>query len=387
MIQESIPFYNPNLSYQENYDQGPFGLFATEPPALVRPQAGAASEPGGVAPERFLGVPLAVPFGIPAGPLLNAAYVAAAFRWGYDLCHYKTVRSRPWPAHPFPNVLQVGPAAPLRDTGAAPPRLVARPFAGNGAVPASQVGGLSITNSFGMPAQPVVVWQADVGRALDAAGPGQALVVSVVGTADPGDGPAQFAADFAHTAALAAAAGAPILEANLSCPNVGGHGLLCHDIAAARAVCAAIRECVPDRPLLVKLGSYPATGAGQDALAALVAALAPYVAGFSAINAVPYPVVDAVGTQALPGAGRARAGICGAAIRDMGLDVVRRLAALRAESGGAWGIIGVGGVMTPADYRAYRRAGADVVQAAAGPMWNPRLALEIAAETQVAGAV
>ena len=29
-------------------------------------------------------------------PLLNAAYVAAAFRWGYDLCHYKTVRSRPW---------------------------------------------------------------------------------------------------------------------------------------------------------------------------------------------------------------------------------------------------------------------------------------------------
>jgi len=152
-------------------------------------------------------------------------------------------------------------------------------------------------------------------------------------------------------------------------------------------VCAAIRERVPDRPLLVKLGSYPATPAGQDALAALVAALAPFVAGFSAINAVPYPVVDAGGTPALPGAGRARAGICGAAIRDMGLDVVQRLAALRAEAGGAWGIIGVGGVMTPADYRAYLRAGADVVQAAAGPMWNPRLALEIAADAQVASAV
>jgi dihydroorotate dehydrogenase len=71
----------------------------------------------------------------------------------------------------------------------------------------------------------------------------------------------------------------------------------------------------------------------------------------------------------------------------MGLDVVGRLAALRAESGGAWGIIGVGGVMTPADYRAYRRAGADAVQAAAGPMWNPRLALEIAADAQVPSAV
>jgi dihydroorotate dehydrogenase len=287
----------------------------------------------------------------------------------------------------FPNVLQVEPGAPLRDTGEAPPRLTARPFPGNGAVPPAQVGTLSITNSFGMPTQPVAVWQADVGRARAAAGPGQALVVSVVGTADPGDGPAQFAADFVRTAGLAAEAGAPILEANLSCPNVGGHGLLCHDIAAARAVCAAIRERVPDRPLLVKLGSYPATSAGQDALAALVDALAPFVAGFSAINAVPYPVVDPTGIQALPGAGRARAGICGAAIRDMGLDVVRRLAALRAETGGAWGIIGVGGVMTPAAYRAYRRAGADVVQAAAGPMWNPRLALEIAADAQVPSAV
>jgi len=387
VTQESVPFYNPNLSYQENYEQGPFGLFATEPPAGERRLAAATPQPGGVAPESFLGLPLAVPFGIPAGPLLNAAYVAAAFRWGYDLCHYKTVRSRPWPAHPFPNVLRVVPDAPLCDTGAAPPLLVARPFAGNGTVPPAQVGDLSITNSFGMPAQPVAVWQADVGRALAAAGPGQALVVSVVGTVDPGDGPAQFAADFAHTAVLAAAAGAPILEANLSCPNVGGHGLLCHDVDAARAVCAAIRERVPDRPLLVKLGSYPATPAGQDALAALVDALAPYIAGFSAINAVPYPVVDAGGTQALPGAGRARAGICGAAIREMGLDVVARLAALRAASGGAWGIIGVGGVMTPADYRAYRRAGADVVQAAAGPMWNPRLALEIAADAQVPSAV
>ncbi|HUS15703.1 MAG TPA: hypothetical protein VM536_11885, partial [Chloroflexia bacterium] len=118
---------------------------------------------------------------------------------------------------------------------------------------------------------------------------------------------------------------------------------------------------------------------GDDSLAGLVEALAPYVTGFSAINAVPYPVVDATGGAALPGAGRQKAGICGAGIRDMGLDVVRRLAGLRAGTGGAWGIIGVGGVMTPADYHAYRDAGADVVQAAAGPMWRPTLALDIAA--------
>jgi len=374
---DRVPFYNPSLSYQANYEQGPFGLFARTAPPEAR-ACSATPAGAGIAPAAFLGRPLTVPFGIPAGPLLNAAYVAAAFRWGYDLCHYKTVRSRPWPAHPFPNVLQVA-SAPLHDDGGPAPPLTARPFAGAGAVDRAAIAGLSITNSFGMPAQPVAVWQADVARAREAAGPGQQLVLSVVGTAGPGDGTAEFAADFAAAAGLAAAAGAPVIEANLSCPNVGGYGLLCHDVAQARAVCAAIRARVPDRPLLVKLGHYPATAAGQDALAALVAALVPYVAGFCAINAVPYPVVDDGGGPALPGAGRARAGICGAAIRDLGLDVVRRLAGLRAAAGGTWGIIGVGGVMSPADYWAYRAAGADVVQAAAGPMWRPRLALEVAA--------
>lgn len=385
MAPDALPFYNPNLSYQENYDNGPFGLFAEVPPAS--PALPAVETAAGGDPVAFLEASLNVPFGIPAGPLLNAAYVAAAFRWGYDFCHYKTVRSRAWPAHPFPNVLQVATPELLHDDGGAAPVLRARPFVGAGALPAAAYPDLSITNSFGMPAQPVAVWQRDVARARAAAGPEQVLAVSVVGTADPGDGPATFAADFARTAALAAEAGAPVIEANLSCPNVGGHGLLCHDIPAARAVCQAIRDQVPDRPLLVKLGNWPATPAGQDALAGLVAALAPLVAGFSAINAVPYPVVDAAGAPALPGAGRQRAGICGAAIREMGLDVVRRLAALRAESGARWGIIGVGGVLAPADYHAYRRAGADVVQAAAGAMWHPRLALEIAATLQREGAI
>src|SRR4051794_16748535 len=92
------PFYDPRRTYQENYDEGPFGLFATDPPSR------AAHEPGrfpsgqdGMAPEVFLGVALRGRFGIPAGPVLNARFVAAAFRWGYDLVHYKTVRSRAWP--------------------------------------------------------------------------------------------------------------------------------------------------------------------------------------------------------------------------------------------------------------------------------------------------
>ena len=109
--------------------------FRTAPPeADGAPIASFAVPPGGVAPEAFLGQPVRVPFGIPAGPVLNARFVAAAFRWGYDLVHYKTVRSRAWPAHPAPHVLRVDVDAPL-DPAHAPAVLQAAPFARGGTVP------------------------------------------------------------------------------------------------------------------------------------------------------------------------------------------------------------------------------------------------------------
>jgi dihydroorotate dehydrogenase len=57
---------------------------------------------------------------------------------------------------------------------------------------------------------------------------------------------------------------------------------------------------------------------------------------------------------------------------------VRRLDVIRREQGLEFAIIGVGGMMSPEDYFAYREAGADAVQGATGPMWNHALAVEIA---------
>src|SRR5690349_9395475 len=217
----SQPFYNPTLSCQQNYDLGPFRGFLEEPSGEERDalrRAGSLAEVGRLRLRRGLG--------IPAGPLLNSKYTDAAFRWGYDLCHYKTVRSRAWASHPAPNVLHV-------DTpGLVPPErlgseaLVARPFDPG---EEADVETLSITNSFGMPAQPPEVWQADMERAARGAGPGQALVASVYGTQDEGGGSSAYVADFARAAAMAAETGAHAIEVNLSCPNLGGHGLLCHD--------------------------------------------------------------------------------------------------------------------------------------------------------------
>jgi dihydroorotate dehydrogenase len=367
----SRPFYDPALSYQENYDQGPFGLFAEEPPAEVV-KALALPESRWV---EIAGLRLRRPVGIPSGPLLNAKYVGAAFRWGYDLCHYKTVRTRQWPAHPAPNVLLVDAPEPVPAGELGRRTLTARPFREDEPLDLAH---LSITNSFGMPAQAPDVWQADMEAAARSAGPGQVMVASVTGTPTPDNDPEAYVRDHARAAAMCAETGAHAIEVNLSCPNLGGHGLLCHDPENAARVCRAVKEAIGGRPLFAKIGDYPPDERGEALLRSLVAATAPFVHGYGAVNAVPVPVSTAAGAQALPGAGRAMAGVCGAALRATGLDVVRRLDSIRREKGYEYAIIGVGGMMSPADYFGYREAGADAVQGATGPMWNPALAVEIA---------
>jgi len=321
------------------------------------------------------GLLLRRPIGIPAGPLLNSKFTDAAFRWGYDLCHYKTVRSRFWPSHPAPNVLRVDAPEPIPAGEIGRTTLVARRFDNDEVV---NLATLSITNSFGMPTQQPHVWQADMELAVRGAGPGQALVASITGTQDPGGNEAGYVADHARTAAMCVETGAHAIEVNLSCPNLGGHGLMCHDPQAAGQVCKAVRQAIGSLPLFAKLGNYPPDEAGEATLRSVVQATAPYVQGYGAVNAVPVPVVAPDGEPALPGKGRSLAGVCGAALKATGLDVVRRLATIRAAGGYDYAIIGVGGLASPADFMAYMEAEADAVQGATGPMWNYRLAVEIA---------
>lgn len=365
------PFYNPLLSYQENYNLGPFGAFAEEPPADIS-AALALPESEWVT---VAGLRLRRPIGIPSGPLLNSKYTTAAFRWGFDLCHYKTIRTREWPSHPVPNVLFVDAPEPIAPEEMGHTPLIARPFRADEPVDKKR---LSITNSFGMPAQAPDVWQADMEIAVRAAGPGQALIASVTGTAGPGSIRADFVADHAGAAVMCAETGAHAIEVNLSCPNLGGHGLLCHDPMAAGELVQAIRRAIGDRPLFAKIGSYPVDEAGEALLMSIVEATAPYVQGYGAVNAVPVPVTTGNGTQALPGAGRQVAGVCGAALRAVGLDIVGRLAHIREKMGYDYAIIGVGGFLTPEDYFAYNDAGADAVQGATGPMWDHLLAVRVA---------
>jgi dihydroorotate dehydrogenase (NAD+) catalytic subunit len=358
------PFYDPEKSYEENFDQGPFGAFA---PTFVDNEVGVPS-PAGVGTDsdpkfEFFGLKVNSPFGIPAGPLLNSNFCRGAFQKGFDIVVYKTVRSAVFPCHPFPNVLSVKVDGDLTYEKAQN-KLVAD---NNYTEP------LSITNSFGVPSRQPEVWQEDAKRAMALAGKGQVLVLSFMGTVKENQTAEEFVADYALAARQAVATGAKVLETNLSCPNIGNEGLVCYDLNMTEKVCEAIRAEIGGTPLILKVGFYK----NDEDIKKLAEIANKYAQGISAINTIPAEVVDKDGNPALPGKNRLKSGVCGASIKWAGLAMVKKLKKLRDEYGYKYTIIGVGGVITVDDFFEYREAGADVVMSATGAMWNPYLAKEI----------
>lgn len=356
-----IPFYDPKRTYEENYALGPFGAFRGPSPFVraERPQSD------------FLGQSVTRPFGIPAGPLLNAAFCAAAFRHGFDVNVYKTVRTRAHRVHAFPNTLAVHVGGSLTIERASRPVMADSDF--------RHVE--SITNSFGVPSLDPDDWQPDMAEAVQSAGQGQVLVGSFQGTRPRGnhvDRMSAYVADHVRAATLVAETGARVLELNLSCPNEGAASLLCFDTPTVATIVEAIRGAIGDLPLVLKLAYF----AEDPPLAKLVAATCEWVQGYAAINTIPATLVDAEGRQALPGEGREVGGVCGAAIAWAGLEMTERLATIRDRGNHDFAIIGVGGVRTEQDYATLRHAGADAVMSATGAMFDPLLGIRIHGVTE-----
>jgi dihydroorotate dehydrogenase (NAD+) catalytic subunit len=345
------PVYDPLLSYEDNFEKGPFGEFAHSIPSQKD------AEPH----HRFLGIPVFAPFGVPAGPLVNGRFVKAALDFGFDVPVYKTVRTRRVACHPWPNVLAVNVDGDLTLDKA---KLVAD---SNYAAP------LSITNSFGVPSFDPDFWQPDLADAVAYAGTGQVVVGSYQGTKSEAGSVGEYIADFIAGAKLLKETGVKAVEVNLSCPNEGTSHLLCFDVVRSQEIVAAICDTLNDIPLVIKIAYFR----DQQLLQQLVEAVGSMVAGISAINTISAEIVDGNGRQALPGEGRLRSGVCGASIKWAGVEMTQRLAQLRDDSGFAYSVIGVGGVSNAADFDEYRRAGADAVMSATAMMWNPLLAQEI----------
>jgi dihydroorotate dehydrogenase (NAD+) catalytic subunit len=347
------PFYDPAKTYEENYDEGPFGAFAD----------GKVFEQKGEPQHEYLGQKVYLPFGIPAGPLLNSKYVKAAFEKGFDICIYKTVRSDFYPSHPFPNILSV------HVNGDLTLEKLQKPLLGDDHFEKP----LAITNSFNIPSKKPEIWQEDMKKALAAAGKGQVLVGSFVGTVRPGQTHQAFIEDWAVTAKLVLETGVKIVEADISCPNNGSEGLVCYDLETTEAICKQVRSVIGNTPFVLKIGYYE----NQEQLEKLAAIANEYANGIAGINTLPGIIVDKEGNQALPGNTRKTGGVCGAPIKWAGIDTVKRLKAIRDEKHYTFSIDGVGGVTLPADYNEYIQAGADSVWSATGAMWNPLLAQEM----------
>ena len=349
-----LPFYDPNKSYDDNYNDGPFGCFKDYK----------TFEESGEPENNFLGHKVYLPFGIPAGPLLNSNFCAAAFKKGYDICVYKTVRSDNFPCHPFPNVLAIEHDGDLTLERLQRPILVKDEYTQP----------LSITNSFGVPSKDAIIWQEDVRQAVASAGKGQVLVLSFMGTVHPNQTQQEFIDDYILAARQAMETGAHVLETNLSCPNIGNEGLVCYNIDATEKIARGIRQVIGDTPFILKVGYYQ----DDKTLEKLAEIANDYADSISGINTLQAEIRDSQGKQALPGSlSRLRSGVCGAGIKWAGLDFVRRLNAIREKRGFKFSIEGVGGVLTPEDYIEYRKAGADSVMSATGAMWNPHLAIHV----------
>lgn len=356
-------FYDPEKSYEENFEQGPFGAFADNSPI--------GKTYGVELKYDFLGFKVNSPFGIPAGPLINGKFVKAALDKGFDICVYKTVRTRVKKCNEWPNVLPVNVEGDLTMEKARQGLVTKKEFTEP----------LAITNSFGNPSYSPDFWQADIRELMGQANKFKGKVVCgmIEGTRwDENFTEQDFLNDWVLAARLMNETGINVIEANFSCPNEGDKvkRLLCFDVAQARRIAEAIKKEIGDTPLVIKIPYFE----NEVELQSMVKELGSVVDGFSAINTIPSAVHDEKGNQALLGGPwRLKSGICGVPIKWAGLEMVGKLKKLREEFNYSYTIIGVGGVTTPDDFFEYRNAGADIVMSATGAMWNPYLGREIAA--------
>jgi len=348
-----IPFYDPEKSYEENYKNGPYGAFANnkkfkqkEPPK-----------------HDFFGNKVFLPFGIPAGPLLNGKFVKAALDKGFDICIYKTVRSRNYPCHNWPNILSLNISSNISED-----------VANNGIVGHHDYKNPhSITNSFGVPSKDPDIWQKDLSDCVNYAKEGQIVVGSFQGTTSPEHDSKKYLNDYVLTARLVKETGVKAMEVNLSCPNEGHSNFLCYDILKSQKLVERIKNEIGNVPLVLKI-SYFHDDKRLEEFAEKVGSIAD---GISSINTFPAKIIDENGRQALPGEGRIVSGVCGRSIKWAGISMIKRLNKIRKKKGYKFKLEGVGGVTTPEDYFEYIKAGADSVMSATGAMWNPNLAKEI----------
>jgi dihydroorotate dehydrogenase len=348
--QHVAPTYRIDKSFEWNAQNGP--NFSGDYPALPRPQ-----------PKDFFGYAVNSRFGLAASLGVNANWIGLYSKLGFDILTYKTVRKYKRLAHPWPNVFflkegqALDPDAVQVISDHEPADLVHAPSAG----------------SIGMPSSDPEFWRDDIGKSRARLGPGQVLIVSVVGTFQPGITQDAFVAEFEELAARVREAGADIIEANLSCPNVAkSEGEAYQNARLSARIAAAARRGAGSLPVLVKTGEF----SDPRALANFLLAIDGHADGVVMINGLSRAIATPAGADAF-GPTRPRAGVVGSAIFDIALANVRNATAIISDKGLNLKVVAVGGASSPERAGAFLNAGAYAALAAWPAAMNPYLASEV----------
>ena len=344
----NIETYRRDRSYRWNYEHGP--SFRGPFPRNI---AGS--------PKEFLGAKVSSRLGVAAGILLNSRWVECYSRLGFDILTYKTVRSAARPCYPLPNwvfvesdgALEAGSDEILRKAG----RRARDPADVTSAV------------CFGMPSQSPEIWRKDVRRARKKLRRGQVLVVSVVGTPAEGGGEESLAEDFCRCARWADEAGADLVEANFSCPNVcTAEGSVYQDPGASGRLAAALRDSLPSTPLLIKSGHFN----DRKKLSRFYQAVDGSADAVVLVNGVSRRVLDSAGRPVF--GDFERVGILGKAIHPEAVSNVRAAVECCSRKSLEVKTIAVGGVTAAEDPGPFFDAGAAGVVLGGVPMLDPLLA-------------
>jgi len=293
--------------------------------------------------------------GISAGALLNSRWVEAYARLGYDILTYPTVRSAFHPAWSLPNIRHVE----NQELSAVVTRR------------ASAAGMPTLAVSLGEPSMEPDVWRKDVRRAKERLGPGQILVVSVMGTPEPGRDTDALVADYARCAAWAAESGAHAVEVHLAVPDPFSEQpqMIYENVLLAAHIVYRVRASVTV-PVLAKLGVFRSPRALHETATKLAA----WASGFVLVHGFHRRVLDDKGNPAFEGAGRERADVVGHDIFPIASRQVLELLAWRRA--GAWdrAVLAVGGISTVERAQDLQREGADATLVATAALFDPLFA-------------
>ncbi len=311
----------------------------------------------------FLGFEVNSPFGLAPCPASLSEGITVYARNGCDILTYKTIRSQPTDIHPTPNIFNVY----------APNQLEPTDFFSSILTIKESTQNRTWANSYGIGCAPLEQVEQDIKKAKRALHPGQVLIVSIYGQQSENKTLMQ---DFVDLALFAKQAGADIIEANLSCPNlIGTTQFLYQDSGRVLELCSALSAALGATPLLLKIGFVPKDEALTELLTTADQGGAQ---GIVSMNSFPMHVFEPITKTAAFGPLRTQCGISGNAIRNLALAQIERITRITRDNNLNLVTIGAGGVMNAAHVRQFLKAGALAVLSATGLMANPELGNTVA---------